>query len=246
MGPDPSYINDFVIDGTAQQFIEDYADLDLPDLEFKPEGYETDGFSIGTDGPDFVVGTDGDDGIYGGISETDLADRLFGGDGNDYIDGGYGNDELRGDASHDTIVGGFGVDSIFGGAGNDVLTGSTYSDLIFGGDGFDFINGGFGSDLVNGREDGDRFFHLGAVGHGSDWIQDYSADQGDALQFGQAGSLEVFQVNFAETTDTGAAGVSEAFVIHRPTAQILWALVDGAAQSQIALQIAGVDYDLLG
>ena len=41
------------------------------------------------------------------------------------------------------------------------------------------------------------------------------------------------------------AGVEEAFVIYRPTGQIMWALVDGGDQDEIILRIAGVDYDLL-
>ncbi len=81
--------------------------------------------------------------------------------------------------------------------------------------------------------------------HGSDWVQDYSAADGDVLQFGQAGSVDDFQVNIIETPDAGTAGVAEAFVIYRPTGQILWALVDGAAQSQITLLMGGVEYDLL-
>ena len=39
--------------------------------------------------------------------------------------------------------------------------------------------------------------------------------------------------------------MDEAFVIHRPTGQILWALVDGAGQESIELQIGGATVDLL-
>ena len=197
------------------------------------------------DGTDTLNGGDGDDVLIGGASENDLRDVIYGGNGNDSIDGGYGNDELRGDAGSDTIVGGFGVDDIFGGDGNDELTGQAWSDLIFGGAGDDFINGGFGFDRVNGGDDADRFFHLGVSDHGSDWIQDYDAAEGDVLQFGQAGTRDQFQVNFTETANAGTGGVEEAFVIYRPTGQILWALVDGGAQSSINLLMGGVTYDLL-
>ena len=199
----------------------------------------------GGDGLDTLIGLGGDDILVGGTSASDLRDAIYGGDGNDSLDGGYGNDELRGDGGNDTIVGGFGVDDIFGGAGDDQLTGQAWSDLIFGGTGSDFINGGFGYDRVNGGADGDRFFHLGVADHGSDWIQDYTGTEGDVLQFGAAGSRSDFQVNFTETAGAGSAGVEEAFVIYRPTGQILWALVDGGAQSEINLLMGGVTYDLL-
>ena len=57
--------------------------------------------------------------------------------------------------------------------------------------------------------------------------------------------IDDFQVNFTETAEAGTAGVEEAFVIYRPTGQIVWALVDGADQDEITLRIDGVDYDLL-
>ena len=200
----------------------------------------------GGDGGDTVEGGNGDDTIIGGDTENDLADQLFGGAGNDSIDGGHGNDRVSGGSGNDTVEGGFGVDTIIGNGGDDVLTGSAYSDLIFGGDGFDFINGGFGHDRVNGGAGGDRFFHIGLAGHGSDWIQDYNAAEGDVLRYGGA-SRDVgdFQVNIAPTNGAGDAGVQEAFVIYRPTGQILWALIDGAGQDEINIQIGGTVYDLL-
>jgi intracellular multiplication protein IcmB len=92
----------------------------------------------------------------------------------------------------------------------------------------------------------DTFFHLGVFDHGSDWVQDYAAAEDDVLATGIAGATaSQFQVNFATTAGAGAAGVAEAFVIYRPTGQILWALVDGAGQGQINLQIGGQVFDLL-
>ncbi|SER10562.1 hypothetical protein SAMN04488043_1161, partial [Thalassovita gelatinovora] len=142
--------------------------------------------------------------------------------------------------------GGFGTDTVIGGAGDDVLTGQAWSDLIFGGDGDDFINGGFGYDRVNGGSGADRFYHLGVADHGSDWVQDYTAADGDVLVFGGTASADQFQLNLTETANAGGAGVEEAFVIYRPTGQILWALVDGAAQDEITLMLNGVSHDLLG
>jgi Ca2+-binding RTX toxin-like protein len=201
----------------------------------------------GGDGADTLIGGDGDDFIFGGDTSADLRDVVYGGNGNDTIDGGYGNDELRGDAGNDSIAGGFGADTVIGGDGNDTLTGSAYGDEIFGGNGNDFINGGFGHDRVNGGDGADRFYHLGIADHGSDWIQDYNAAQGDVLMWGGAAATAAdFQVNTADTANAGVDGVSESFVIYRPTGQIMWALVDGNAQSSINIQIAGQAFDLLG
>ncbi|SEO07005.1 Hemolysin-type calcium-binding repeat-containing protein [Palleronia pelagia] len=196
------------------------------------------------DGQDTLVGGAGNDTILGGATAADLRDVVYGGDGDDIIDGGYGNDELRGDAGNDDIAGGFGADTVIGGTGDDTLTGSAFGDEIFGGDGFDFINGGFGSDRVNGGAGGDRFFHLGIADHGNDWIQDYDAAEGDVLVYGGSATADQFQVNIATTPTAGDAGVDEAFVIYRPTGQILWALVDGDGQDAINLSLGGQVFDL--
>ncbi|MGR3377340.1 hypothetical protein [Salipiger abyssi] len=84
-----------------------------------------------------------------------------------------------------------------------------------------------------------------SANHGSDWIQDYTAAEGDVLVFGGSATATDFQVNYAATPDAGSAGAREAFVIYRPTGQILWALVDGEAQSEINLVLAGQIHDLL-
>ncbi|UWQ19649.1 calcium-binding protein [Jannaschia sp. M317] len=198
----------------------------------------------GLDGNDTLLGGAGNDVITGGTSMTDLRDVIFGGDGNDTIDGGYGNDELRGDAGDDSIAGGFGADTVIGGVGNDTLTGSAFGDVIFGGDGMDFINGGFGSDRVNGGVDADTFFHLGIADHGSDWIQDYNGAEGDVLVYGGNATRDQFQINTTTTPTAGADDVAEAFVIYRPTGQILWALVDGDGQAEINLRLNGQVFDL--
>ncbi|MBZ4021513.1 hypothetical protein CKO11_03455 [Rhodobacter sp. TJ_12] len=198
----------------------------------------------GGDGRDTLSGGDGDDFIFGGATAADRGDVIYGGAGHDSVDGGYGNDELNGGTGNDTMEGNYGADTLIGNDGDDFLTGSVYSDLIFGGDGLDFINGGFGNDRVNGGADADRFYHTGIAGHGSDWIQDFSSAEGDLLQYGGAGATRnQFQVNFAETP--AGTEADEAFVIYRPTGQILWALVDGAAQDSINILINGQSYDLL-
>jgi Ca2+-binding RTX toxin-like protein len=206
---------------------------------------------FGGDGADTLNAGDGDDLIFGGETSRDLRDLVFAGAGNDSIDAGYGNDEIFGQSGNDTVAGGFGSDTLQGQDGNDVLTGSALSDLVFGNAGDDFVNGGFGHDRINGGTGADRFFHLGILDHGSDFIQDYSATQGDLLLFGIPGATRSqFQVNISDAValDGEKAGddiVQEAFVIYRPTGQIMWALIDGAGQSSINLQLGSDVFDLL-
>jgi Ca2+-binding RTX toxin-like protein len=200
----------------------------------------------GMDGADTLIGGEGDDFLYGGATEADLRDVMFGGAGNDTLEAGWGNDELNGGAGNDWLDGGFGSDTMIGNDGNDMLSGGAGSDLMFGGPGNDTLNGGFGFDRMNGGAGADRFFHLGVADHASDWVQDYNAADGDVLVFGRAGATRAqFQINEASTPNAGSAGVDEAFVIYRPTGQIMWALVDGAAQGQINVQIGGQVFDLL-
>lgn len=201
----------------------------------------------GGDGTDTLNGGSGDDFLFGGTTTADLRDVIYGGDGNDQINAGYGNDLTYGGAGNDSIEGGFGADTLYGQDGNDLLSGSAFSDLIFGGAGDDFLNGGFGHDRLNGGTGADRFFHLGILNHGSDWIQDYTAAEGDVLVCGiTTADRSDFQINLAETPRAGTTGVAEAFVIYRPTGQVLWALVDGEVQEHITLMINGQLFDLFG
>jgi Ca2+-binding RTX toxin-like protein len=205
----------------------------------------------GGDGADTLNGGDGDDFIFGGSTTADLRDLVFAGAGNDSVDGGYGNDEISGQDGNDTIAGGFGSDTLNGQNGNDVLTGSALSDLVSGNAGDDFVNGGFGHDRINGGTGADRFFHLGILDHGSDFIQDYNSAEGDILLSGIAGATRnQFQINTNDAVAPGGerAGddnVQETFVIYRPTGQILWALIDGAGQAEINIRIGMDTFDLL-
>ncbi len=205
----------------------------------------------GGQGSDTLLGGDGDDVIQGGETEDDLRDVIFAGADNDSVDAGYGNDQVFGQEGNDTISGGFGADELQGQEGNDVLSGGALSDLIYGGAGRDFINGGFGYDRINAGDGADHIFHLGVFDHGSDWVQDYASAEGDVLVFGNAeATRDQFQVNLAHTATpdgdrSGDDDVQEAFVIYRPTGQIMWALVDGEGQSSINLQIGGEVFDLL-
>ena len=48
------------------------------------------------------------------------------------------------------------------------------------------------------------------------------------------------------TANAGVTGVSEAFVIYRPTGQIIWALVDCAAEDHFILPMKSETIDLIG
>ncbi|MEY8841588.1 calcium-binding protein [Cribrihabitans sp. XS_ASV171] len=170
-------------------------------------------------GADTVNGGDGDDTTVGGPDghEADQRDVIYAGAGDDLAEGGGGNDQIFGQEGNDTLAGGFGADELQGQGGDDVITGGALSDLVFGGAGDDFVNGGFGYDRINGGEGADRFFHLGVADHGSDWVQDYDAAEGDVLVFGQAATADQFQVNLAHTATpdgdrSGDDDVQEAFV----------------------------------
>ena len=260
VGPDGSTIGDDLLTGTAGDDTlsgDDGNDtIDGLDGNDRLLGEGDDDLLRGGDGADILNGGPGNDEIIGGATSADRSDTIFGGSGNDNIQAGYGNDLVYGQDGDDSIAGGYGADTLQGQNGDDVITGSAFGDIVFGGNGNDFVNGGFGHDLVNGGDGADRFFHVGGnrdamMGHGSDWVQDYDAAQGDVLVFGGSATASQFQVNFDHTAnrDTGERsgddGVQEAFVIYRPTGQILWALVDGGGQSSINLTIAGDTFDLL-
>lgn len=200
----------------------------------------------GGDGADTLNAGSGDDFIFGGSTDADLRDLVFGGDGRDSVDGGAGNDELNGGNGNDTLIGGLGSDTIVGNADNDLLAGSGGGDIMSGNAGNDTLNGGFGFDRLNGGLGADSFFHQGVLDHGSDFVQDYNASEGDVLTVGIAGATaSQFQVNRVFTPGAGSATVQEAFVIYRPTGQILWQLIDGGDDTQINLQIGGQLFDLV-
>ena len=227
----------------------------------------------GGEGLDKLHGGGGDDFIFGGISDEanyyagdsgpDLRSEITGGAGNDVIFSGQGNDLVFGQDGNDTLIGGRGADTLIGQNGDDVIAGGSGSDLLFGGSGNDFINGGFATDRINGGSGADRFYNLGLRSQDlsvagdirtdvtPDWIQDYNAAEGDLLVFGNAGASESnFQVNFAHTANasgerSGDDAITEAFVIYRPTGDIVWALVDGGGLTEINIQLGEEVFDLL-
>ncbi|MDP7150637.1 MAG: nidogen-like domain-containing protein [Paracoccaceae bacterium] len=162
------------------------------------------------------------------INGTAASDTIIAGDADDFIFGGAGRD---------VITGGFGADQINGESGGDSLTGSARADVLIGGAGDDFLNGGWGFDRLTGGDGADRFFHLGVPDHGSDWVTDYSAVEGDVLVFGGSAIAEDFIVQYATTEGAGADWTREAFVTYIPTGEILWALVDGEGE-EILLRLS--------
>lgn len=163
----------------------------------------------GSSGSDTIDAGDGDDFIFALNPRNDPGDTVYGGNGRDRITGGYGGDRLYGDAENDTLTGSAGSDHLFGGAGDD------------------FLNGGWGHDRLTGGAGADRFYHLGIPDHGSDWVTDFSAADGDVLIFGGIASADDFLVQYANTPNAGDPTIREAFVTYLPTKEILWALVDG-------------------
>ncbi|MBE2277546.1 MAG: hypothetical protein IAE87_14775 [Rhodobacteraceae bacterium] len=174
-------------------------------------------------------------------------DTVIGGGANDLISGGAGDDVISGTWGNDTLSGDHGNDLVGDDSGRNILSGGQGADTLQGGEGADTLNGGWGYDSLSGGMAADFFFHLGVAGHGADWVMDYSAAENDRLTFGITSATGAdFHVAFgAAGRASGDAGVDEAFVVYRPTGQILWVLVDGAEQEQITLRVAGVEYDLL-
>ncbi|MDO8327913.1 MAG: calcium-binding protein [Cypionkella sp.] len=244
-----SAASDVMMGGLAADMLDGLAGNDVisglegADILRGGEGHDT---LRGGEGGDTLNGGAGNDSLSGGDSFADLRDVIYGGDGDDRIEGGYGNDQGFAGLGNDVLDGGFGADELYGQEGNDLLTGGAFSDALLGGEGNDLLNGGFGHDRLNGGLGADRFYHLGIRDHGSDWIQDYAAVQGDTLVSGIARAQRSdFEVRFATGAGVGQAGVQEAYIVYLPSRQILWALVDGAAQTEINLMIGAQTFDLL-
>ena len=205
----------------------------------------------GGSGSNRLNGNGGDDVLTSGADST--GDLIYGGSGNDSASGGAGTDTIFGQDGDDVLSGGQGADFLVGQLGNDTLSGGAQQDSLFGGDGNDFLNGGFAFDVLNGGAGADRFYHAGVVGHGTDWVQDYNAADGDVLIFGLTGatqddfSLLAFHSTGSDGERAGDDAIQELYVVYSPTGQKIWALVDGADQDEILLRVAGSGetFDLL-
>ena len=160
----------------------------------------------GNIGDDTLSGAGGDDYLFGNIG----TDTLSGGEGNDILDGGTGADSMTGGNGSDTYyvdnVGdtvdevGTGTDAAFVSVNYTfatnasiefiyvnttsglAVTGSSTSNRMVGSIGNDTLTGAAGDDLLWGGNGADTFRYA-ATGFGQDTLYDFSAAQGDVVQF---------------------------------------------------------------
>ncbi|MBD2838524.1 cadherin-like domain-containing protein [Pseudomonas sp. JM0905a] len=145
----------------------------------------------GSSGNDILRGGGGSDVLDGGAGSDllDLSDAtaalsltLVQSNSNTTVDlstVGLGSDTYKnmegliGSAFNDSLTGSGGADELRGGAGNDTLVGGAGNDVLYGGLGADVLTGGNGADL----------FRFNNLSEAEDRILDYSAAQGDKLDF---------------------------------------------------------------
>lgn len=167
----------------------------------------------GGDGADTLYGADLADTLDGGAGDDILrggagADLLRGGLGNDsYVIDDLGDtvdDSGGADTAYVTVDGyvlGPGIEAAYlagtasrfsGSAGADVmianplqastLEGRQGDDTLYGSPLADVLAGGVGNDVMTGAAGADRF-SMGALQWGEDWVMDFSAAEGDRLDF---------------------------------------------------------------
>lgn len=226
-------------------------------------------------GNDTVFGGDGDDVILTGTGADRLfgragRDTLIGGSGVDQMNGGAGRDVASyatsgsairadlanptantGDAQGDRYIGVEGLrgshyaDRLFGDSGANWIEGSTGNDSLNGRDGNDWLTGGSGLDRLTGGRGADTFV-IQSLAETGDFILDYSSTECDALELGLAGlTRSDLGVRFQSLAGQGQSAIAEALILHRPSGQTLFTLVDGAALTDIFLRIGNTSYDLL-
>lgn len=217
----------------------------------------------GATGEDTLTGDDGDDTLKGGAGNdwiTDSAganlldggsgaDTILGGAGADTIIGGPGNaslgdlgDSLSGGGGDDRIWGGAGADRLMGGGRHDRLMGGAGADLLDGGGGDDWLRGDGGNDTLIGGAGKDRFVHDGATASGTDWIDDYAAD--DRLVFTRsAARIADFGLRWVDLG--GADDVRDVQIIYRPTGTAIWTVIDAESLQRLTLDIGAETHYLL-
>ena len=217
-------------------------------------------------GHDLLIGGWGNDRLYGGSGNDVLrggarADHLEGGSGFDWAD--YTIDRAgvtvdlanpavnTGDAKGDRHVSIEGLrgspfgDRLYGDARSNGIEGGGGNDWLFGRDGNDRLDGGAGIDRLSGGRGADTFVlrHLSEAG---DVILDYDPAEGDALAITVAGLQRAdLAVRVQTVAGQGAASTPEALILHRPSGQVLFTLVDAGRLDDIFLRIGSVSYDLL-
>jgi len=217
-------------------------------------------------GHDVLIGGWGKDRLYGGLGNDLLrgsarADHLEGGSGFDWAD--YTIDRAgvtvdlanpavnTGDAKGDRHVSIEGLrgspfgDRLYGDAGTNWIEGGGGNDWLFGRDGNDRLDGGAGMDRLIGGRGADTFV-LRRLSEAGDVISDYDPAAGDALAITVAGLQRAdLAVRVQAVAGQGAAGTPEALILHRPSGQVLFTLVDAGRLDDIFLRIGSVSYDLL-
>lgn len=220
----------------------------------------------GEAGHDVLIGGWGNDRLYGGLGNDLLrgsarADHLEGGSGFDWAD--YTIDRAgvtvdlanpavnTGDAKGDRHVSIEGLrgspfgDRLYGDAGTNWIEGGGGNDWLFGRDGNDRLDGGAGMDRLIGGRGADTFV-LRRLSEAGDVISDYDPAAGDALAITVAGLQRAdLAVRVQAVAGQGAAGTPEALILHRPSGQVLFTLVDAGRLDDIFLRIGSVSYDLL-
>lgn len=97
-------------------------------------------------------------------------------------------------------------DNLRGTGGDDVIKGLSGDDVIKAGRGDDEIQGGRGNDVMAGGTGADKFvFSAGHIADGeTDYITDFSVNQGDSLSFLDSGSsaFTVVSVELEKLTET--------------------------------------------
>ena len=141
------------------------------------------------------------------IVGNELDNVLLGRDGNDTLRGAEGNDKLIGEAGNDHLIGDKGNDTLKGGAGNDRLDG---------GEGVDTFSGGTGAD----RFVWDSVFDTGRATNLADIVLDFSAAQGDRLDFSKINANDLYDDRDYAFTFIGKAAFSA-------PGQIRYAVKDG-------------------
>jgi Ca2+-binding RTX toxin-like protein len=192
LGDLATWLNNFYLneESTFGSVKDDYIHtLNIDDKIWAREGNDK---VYANDGNDQVWGGDGDDYLKG--EEGD--DTLYGEEGNDYLKGGAGNDTLVGGAGDDGLYGHEGDDHMTDGEGNDYLSAGTGNDTIITSDGAEKVYAGDGDDMLyaNSDDETDYFygqegadtFHFLAEGDGigTDYVKDFSSDDGDQLVLG--------------------------------------------------------------
>jgi Ca2+-binding RTX toxin-like protein len=221
---------------------------------------------IGSHHADTLTGSAAVDVLFGGAGN----DVLRGGAGADHLDGGTGLDWAdyasaskgltanlanpaanTGDALGDRYVSVEGLrgssfgDRLYGDARSNRIEGGGGNDWLFGGDGNDRLDGGAGMDRLMGGRGADTFV-LRHLSEGGDVILDYDPAAGDALAITVAGLQRAdLAVRVQTLAGQGAAGTPEALILHRPSGQVLFTLVDSGRLEDIFLRIGSVSYDLL-